>query len=386
MEPSRIYPRTTLKTTVDHIHTLDGLSKQHSTPKIRRLFKSMVMSLSAAGLLFKIEKKLVNIPCHKMIKLNGGFIYSTILLILVTLTVGRHMAFDFAKDLTGSLKSFVWDLQSLSHFIAFYATSASNTHSLFLDCWQAYRNKYNANAGSIYRKSNICASVVWLLTIACVVFNGIMAYQDYVDMFRDHEIHDGLYPRIAAVINMILNAYTIFAWMTSSGYLILICNLLANEYHQMNTEIQQLFKDDLGAFYKSIAGFRKRHSELGNVVRKADDVFSFHIGLSIVASVILSCLGLYVLVWDKSIFGSQSSVGISFLWLLLCLCKMTLDCIAGIHLNDAVSFNKEIPTLQIATHIVNVLSKEPTMYKSVHNAHKSILNPCTRCRMKKNGT
>ena len=348
MESSKIYPTTTVKTPVAHIHIPDEVSGQHSTPEIRRLLKSMVMSLSIACLFFKIEKRHVNIPCHRTIKRNSCFIYSTIVLILVILTVGKHIASDFEKDLTGSLKSFVWDLQSLSHFIAFYAASASNTHSLFLDRWQSYHNKYNATAGSIYRKSNICASVVWLLTIACAVVNGIMTYDDYVELFRDHKIYDGLFPRTAAVVNMILNAYTIFAWMTSSAYLILICNILANEYRQMNTEMQQLYNDDLGAFYKSIAGFRKRHSELSNVVRKADDVFSFHLGLSIVASVILSCLGLYILVWDEKIFSSQSLVGISFLWLLLCLCKMTLDCIAGIHLNNAVSINKHLSDLRIS--------------------------------------
>ena len=274
------------------------------------------------------------------------FIYSTIMLIFVTVSLGRHIATEFTPSIIRTLNALVWDIQSMGHFILFYLSSVRSYHSKFYDAWQEYHQKYNIGPGTISKQAVLSTVIMWFVVLICIIPNAFMVYESYqlvLDIEGDTGIFE-VYPTISLVSYAIAGAYTLFTWTASSVYFILICKLLGDEFRSLNEDMKSLHSSHQDTFYKSVGNFRSRHCDLCRVVRKADNVFCGHLGLTIFASASLSCLSLYILIWDQSRFPGVFTIAICSIWLGLNLSKMTIDCLAAIHLNMKVSNNTEDQT------------------------------------------
>ena len=207
--------------------------------------------------------------------------------------------------------------------------------SRFYHMWQAYRNRYYIQPGKAKFKSTVCASVVWILTLICSVFN---AYTVFADLNPRNA--DG-YSLTLSILNLLVWVYYTFAWIASSCIMLLMASFLAEEYQLINQDIQLMFRMGAHHLNRGIGHMRRRHWELSQIVGKVDDIFCAHMGLSVVASLLLSCFGLYLLIW-RTAHGNTMLRVIQCTWFLAALNKLTCDCVSGIIGHDAVGDIKSV--------------------------------------------
>ena len=131
--------------------------------------------------------------------------------------------------------------------------------------------------------------------------------------------------------------YKNFAWVASTSYLILVSNLLANEFRLINDDMGRAHKNDREKFSKIVGDFRYRHWELCAIVSKANDLFCYHIGITLAGSSALLCMGIYTFIWSDDLKGNSTAAVISATWLCLNTAKITADCVAGINVYKGVS-------------------------------------------------
>ena len=290
---------------------------------IRLLLNTTIMTLSTMAMSFGISN------CPGLKKRKAFLIYSTVMLCVLLCGLGLNLYTSFKEELVTAINSNVWTVQSITHFAIFYVASVRPSGmSKFYQIWQAYRNMYFIKPGAARLKSHVFVSVVWLLTILSITFSGYQTFAHWKPTNR--------YWQTFAIINLLISIYYSFAWIASSGFTMLIGSLLADEYKLINEEIRAS-QVSSSLLNQSIGNIRRRHWELSQIVGKADDILCAHLGLYVVASLILSCLKLYILIWSGAVHGNIPLVVIEFTWFLLAVLKLTCVCIAGTILNDAVS-------------------------------------------------
>ena len=311
-------------------------------PKIHELLKSMMNSFTVMGMYFHVRRRRGS-SCLPIVRRYGCITYSTLVMLFVTANVlyVQHVRIGTETRLVNLIKRIVWDIHSLSHFVVFYALSMKSCLPRFFDKWQGYREAYNIPTGSISRKSTICTVILWVLTTINVVSDAYMTYSRYV-LTTTQEDRSIMYLAFLVLVKVLVDAYTVFAWLASSILVLLVCILLVDEFELINKEIKALIKEKPEDFCKGISDLRCRHWELCSIVRKADDSLTVHVGLSIFASLALACLSLCLIIWDPVVSGDSTMSAITAIWMLLALVKMTTDCVSGILINNAVSDVEEI--------------------------------------------
>ena len=286
----------------------------------------MLASLAAGGMLLRGGRFQSTHPSLPKIRKYSCFVYSTMVLVLVLLSFARHITINFDLGMAPPLKDLIWDLQAAGHIFAFYLASVRAFQSQFYVAWQEYREKYAIASGIINRTVNVCTGILWVIVFVLSVSTGLMMYQDY-------HIYGCV---IFKAIFLVIDIYLIFSWTASSVYLFLICKLLADEFQLLDDEMRRLYTDDRKAFYKTVGDYRSRHWELSQLAQTADNIFCLHLGLSIIGSTIVSCFGLYILIWKADTFATTQQIVISAIWLCTDILKMTIDCKSGMHLNRKV--------------------------------------------------
>ena len=292
---------------------------------VRLLLKSTITLLSFMGMMFEIH----SIPGSNKQKLIQ--VYSSLVLILILAAFGWTLFISYVINLRTviSLKD-IWTLQATAHFVIFYAVSLNSKGlSRCLEMWQAYRVKYGVEPGSINFKSNICTSVmviIWCLCISLIVYQSVTSFNP-----NDN------YSMISSIMNVIASVYLMFAWLASTGFMLVIVNLLADEYHLIYKQIQETSEGNPRVLNQRIGDIRRRYWELSKIVGKADDIFCAHMGVGVLMSLGLSCVGLYMIIWDESMQGDLTNEVFRTARVLTALIKLTSDCVAGVIMHDAVS-------------------------------------------------
>ena len=320
----------------DREQTTIHINDQVHKPKIRNLLKAMINSLSVMGMHFNIRRGRCS-KCPKLRRSHGCVVYSTLILLFLSIFTVRHIRHSYGSTLMEWIKRIVWDMHALSHFVIFYVMSLKSCLSRFCNKWQAYRDTYNIPAGSISRKINICVSFLWMFTSLNVICDAYMTYTYFQSLDIPEEKGGTSHLVLLMIFTILIDAYTVFAWTVSSALVLLVCILLADEFEIINKEMKQLLRDNREQFYKSIGDLRYRHWELCSVVQKADDTLAVHVGLSIFASLALSCLSLYLIIWDPVVSKDSIMSAITGIWMFFSLFKMIMDCVSGVLINNAVS-------------------------------------------------
>ena len=303
-----------------------GRSGARATPDIRRLLKSTIQSLSCMAMMFGNNAKTGSKRSQPLLT------YSTLMLILLGAGFGWRLSTSFGMELLQTVQFTVWTTQAIIHFTIFYAVSLRPSgNTAFFEKWQAYRDKYAVEQGSVKFKSDVCTGMIWIITFLNSVFNGYQVFASFT--IRNIDI----YMFTLAMISWFQSVYHIFAWVASTSYILLTAKLMAMEYQLIYQQIQQASEEGSNQLNRRMGYMRRRHWELSQVVGKADDVFCGHVGLSVVASLVLSCLGLYIMIWNTEIYRNITVALIQFLWFLTAVIKLTSDCVAGVIINDAVT-------------------------------------------------
>ena len=300
-----------------------GQKHTATTNDVRQLLKTTILSLSSMAMMLGNRGKSAPITGKALL------FYSTTVLVFLVSTFGWNLAMELEMDLLLNIQVYIWTVQTFGHFLIFYTDSirANGTYK-FLDTWQVYRQKYSCGPGSLKCKSNVCAGMIWLL----VVLGTFLTWRE--DLVRGIGANMPTYMYL--VITLLPYVYHLSACVSSSIFMLLVSELLADEYQQIYKEIPDMSEGDLCPYTLRIGHVRRRHWELSQLVRKADGIFCAHMGLSVVASLAMSCLTLYNIIWNRAIYDNSTQVGTNIVWFVLALAKLTSDCVAGIILNDAV--------------------------------------------------
>ena len=299
----------------------------NETIDIRLLLNNTIRALSVTGMVFGTY----NQTGSKKRKLFFR-IYSTSILLLLLAVLGWDLGLHSSSTKLAAIPLTIWRMQATAHFVIFYAVSSSAAgYARCLEMWQAYRDNYCIAPGTAKFKSNVCASVIMILWFLYATFN---VYK-FVSNFdpADNDISS----LVSSVINLLAALYNIFAWIASSGFMFLIAKCLADEYLLVCKQIQETSESNPHLLNQRIGDIRRRHMELSKVVKKADDIFCTHMGLSVVALLALFCFGLYLIIWDISIQGNRTVMIIRTVNVLMALAKLTSDCVSGVILHEAVS-------------------------------------------------
>ena len=295
------------------------------TIDIRVLLKSMITTLSVMGMMFGSDNK------DRSKKEKALQIYRTSTMLLSVAVCGWNFS-NINKNQLAAIPPIIWTMQATAHFGIFYAVSFnSSCFPRFLEMWQAYRDKYYVLPGSMKFKSTACASVIVILWCLYVAFKIYI----FVDNFNRNDID--IYSVTLFSVKILTGLYYVFSWLASSGFMLLIAKLLADEYHLIYRQMQQICDEGSHLLNQRIGDIRRRHWELSKVVSKADDIFCVHMGLSVATLLALTCIGLYLIIWDTSIQGNRTLEIIRIANVLMGFTKLTSDCVAGVIIHDAVS-------------------------------------------------
>ena len=292
-------------------------------PDVGLLLKTTSMSLAFMGLVFGDR------PKSGSTKGKVLLVYRTLLLFV--LMAGSGWKVSMESDIVNLLtpKYNVWTLQAIAHFAIFYAIGIRWGDACpFLEAWRKYRRMYRIESGSIKRKSKACACVIWLISIFTAIFNGYQTFPGF-----SMESLGIFYFSLLFVVRF----YLLFTCVASVTTMLLISSLLAQENQLIRKQILQTSQVASHLVNQHVGDTRKRHWELSQVVYKADDIFCAHLGLSSVASIVLTCLGIYTMIWDTGLHGNAALFVVECTWFLFALIKLTSDCVAAVKINDAVS-------------------------------------------------
>ena len=293
---------------------------------VRSLLKTTIMTLTSMALVFETRDD------TKSLRGKLFHVYSSMTLLALLGFFAWDLSMSIDMYLLAIIQINIWGLQGIGHFVIFYFVSfGSNVLHDFFETWQVYRNMYSIRPGAIKCQSTACATLILMGTILSAVFHG---YTTFMNM-KPNETN--IVHLTGSIISYLVGIYSTFAWIASSGFMMLLVNVLADEYRQIQKEIREVSGQGPHRLNQRIGDIRRRHWELAQVVGKADDIFCAHLGLSFVASLVLSCVGLYIIIWVRTPGGSASLDAIRVFKVLLALTKLTSDCIAGIILNNAVS-------------------------------------------------
>ena len=319
-------PQSSPRGCVEHNGRTRNSQRRTSAADVRLLMKNTIITLSLMALMFGIRN---NARSRQRTLFQ---LYSTLTLAALLGFFAWNLITNYDINILTAIRLNIWTVQGIGHFAIFYVVSYRyDGITKFLEMWQAYRDKYYIAPGSINLKSNTCATLIVITCTSSAVFDGYYALS--IATQGDTAIGN----LIAPVLNWLASLYRIFAWYAASCFVMLIVNLLADEYQLICKQVTEVSEQGPRRLNERIGDIRRRHWELSQVVGKADDILCAHVGLSFLGSLAASCIGLYLIIWDNTHEGNDSLEAIRVIRVVLSLTKLTSDCIAGIILNDAVS-------------------------------------------------
>ena len=319
-------PRSSPRVRVEQNDRTRNSQTRASTADIRLLMKNTIKTLSSMALMSGIRS---NARSRQRTLFQ---LYSTLTLVALLGFFAWNLITNYDINILTAIRLNIWTVQGIGHFAIFYVVSYRyDGITKCLEMWQAYRDKYYIAPGSIKLKSNTCATLIVITSTSSAIFNG---YYALLIATRGDTATGNL---VAPVLNWLVGLYRIFAWYAASCFMMLIVNLLADEYQLIYKQAREVSEQDPQRLSQYIGDIRRRHWELSQVVGKADDTLCAHVCLSFLGSLAASCIGLYLIIWDNTHQGNGSLEAIRVIRVVLSLTKLTSDCIAGIILNDAVS-------------------------------------------------
>ena len=302
--------------------------------------KPLLSSFYAAGLLIRIRFDKTGFRKY----INLAFIYSTLILIMLTVNTMRLVTMFNKTDQFGSLlfsklANIVWSVEALGHFAGFYVASCAYERlpKFFIE-WEMIRKCCPESHAPTLKLAYICTVVMWILVMPFVGFTVYLTiWSDSHIMLLTPLKKGHPYVAVMIVFHLIADFYLNFAWIAPSVLMFLICKMLAVEFNQLKQKIKALADRGKMVLYRELEGVRQHHDKLCILVGYADNLFSMQIAGSFAGSVSIICLASYVL-----IMGDPSTAPRVFdtVYLMMAMVKVLMDCISGAMINKAVSFHR----------------------------------------------
>ena len=304
-----------------------------------KALRTLQLPLSLGGLIFKKEFSRTGIKRH----LTISHVYSFTVLIFLSCNVLRlltmfHSNEKFNTLLVMKAVLLVYSIQNLAHFVAFFIASESYERlpKFFLE-WEKFQTNCSQSLTSISRLSNICAAGVWSIIVcnsgACtylIFFTDLQNMQlaPWDDTFE--------YAFVIRIINTIQQVYLTIIWVASSALMFIICRTLAHEFNKVSFNIKKLSHADPTKLARDFEIIRQNHQKLCGLIADADDIFSMQVACSLSGSLILSCLNIYIILYNDSNSIEILLLTVQLFWIVTPVGKVVMDCVSGTILNEAV--------------------------------------------------
>ena len=310
-----------------------------TTTALYRELRSLLLSLSFGGLIFKKDFNATGIQKH----LHRSHAYSIVILIVLVSNVLRWFTMfrgdeTFGSGLFFEMAECIWGMECIGHYIAcIIACEYYDRLPGFFVEWDKLQKELNWNSTKLF--TNLCTALLWFFICIHFGFNVYLLYwTDMYEYFLTPWGRDFQYAIVIEIIGLILHVYLIFAWFAPSVLMFIICRTIARQFKQVTREVIILPQVEFLAIAERFEGIRRRHQKLCNVVTRADNIFSMHIAISLSSSVIIACFVMYIIAYDDNSDSSKTlAIIIQLYWLVSILAKLILDCVSGAILNDAVS-------------------------------------------------
>ena len=279
--------------------------------------------------------------------LTATYIYSTVVLLMLTVNTSRYLSMFNKSYQSGSLFLFdvvyvVGSCEALGQFICFYFASCTYRRlPTFFHEWDRILKNSTKAHGLIIKLTNICTAVVWISVVSCMAFSTYTAiFTDLLSVFSTPLHNEHPYATLVVVFDLIMEFYLHFAWIAPSALMFLFCKLLTIEFDQVKQTITDLGRKGHIVLCGNLEGLRQHHEQLCALVDYADNLFSMQIGGSFAGSVFMTCVIAYILILGNSDTGFTLAL---IVHLVAAMMKVLIDCISGEMVNEAVSAHNNIP-------------------------------------------
>ena len=275
------------------------------------------------------------------IHITRSSVYAIVVIIFLSTNVIRWCFIfngndQFGVELIFKLIFVIWGFETLGHSIGFFVASVSYKRlpELLFE-WDKVRSQCGQNIGSLKKQTDICTAVAWLLACLNIAF---CTYPTFAYNLQEHVMYpvsmedDHYKVLVMKIVNLVVESYLIFAWVTPSALLFVVTNALTWEFNYTTQQIRELCQKS-GKF--SLGRIRAHHQKLCNLVDQADDIFSMQIATTFLGSLTLICSILYALINGDDVSIMERLIQVY--WLTTAALKIFTDCVSGARLNNAVS-------------------------------------------------
>ena len=309
-------------------------------------------SLTLSFNVVAIDLKRTHFQNHGKFRLCDFFrsVYSTLILLFLGINITRWTAgllFDSINNSTmadlNDIVTIVWGLQNLCHFAAFYIQPYISAYfRAFIIGYQTYQNVYKNKRVSIRRRVVTYVIIYWLVVL---VYEAITLYFQYC-YYKDHAVrlhyplhaeNDNVWVQFVTAVNSIAMFYLNAIWLGVTLLIVVISVCLTWEFHTINKKISRAAQTDLNHLLNDLEHFRHRHLEVCKLTKSIDKLLSLHIALDFIASLLITCMMLYVMIWDDSIRNDTGAIISIICWIIAGIGKIFIDCHFASTLSEAVS-------------------------------------------------
>ena len=324
-------------TGVEHVNNDEYRHRCSSTTSSFKILESLLLTLTFMGNVG--WKNFSKTGCW--IHITRSSVYAIVVMIFLSTNMIRwcfifNSGDQFGVELIFKLIFVIWGFETLGHAIGFFVASMSYKRlPEFLFEWDKVRSQCGRNIGSLKKQTDICCAVAWLLACLNIAF---CTYLTFASNLQDQimypaSMEDEYYTVLTIkIINLVVESYLTFAWVTPSALLFVVTNALAWEFSYTTKEVRELCQKS-GTF--SLGRIRAHHQKLCNLVDQADDIFSMQIATTFLGSLMLICLILYALINEDDVSIMERLIQVY--WLTTAALKILIDCVSGARLNNAVS-------------------------------------------------
>ena len=313
---------------------------------VRRALTPLAISLKIFGLNFG-----ANCPLARRIDKfhRAGFIYSTIVMVVLTLNVIRYIfAFIYQKDFSvyQHLEYFLWfvkcTVQAGFCLILCHRSSEdvlSKIQQLIADydktlMWFAIPDEKTRKHFLI--KSKVILGVMF--TIICV--NNIAIYIGMFGSYKDLNdlalpfLHPFPTNAFTKLFYCVVHTYNSFAWVFPVILYCLLCNSLCLIFNQFYVGIEKM--DEQLTVKKNIREIRRQYVHMSQLCGKTDDVIGFLALCVYLLDIILSCFNLYHLIYIAKDMPQRAMAGF---WVVITVGNLFVMSLSASCLADKVRKN-----------------------------------------------
>ena len=300
-----------------------------------------MLTCYAAGLLFRVDFRRDGLRKY----LTHTHLFSFLVMMFLAPNIIRYLMIFDGNEKLGTvffmkLTISIYHVECFAHFLCFYAASFTYKRlpEFFIE-WDKIHSKCSITLTMVKRRAYVVTAVLWVIMLWSIAFATYFAFWTSMQDALLIPLHAG-HPHVNILkgINVAVSVFQTAAWLTPSAFLFMVAKILSQEFSRITRCIKELKDDDVTKLSESMERQRRYHQRLCNLVGHADDIFSMHIAVTICSAFLMTCLIMYIIIYDEPSGVNRGLIIFLYaFWLVMSFGRMLMDCISGAMLNSAVS-------------------------------------------------